>query len=185
MSRAGLAGLSQQDGGGRPGWGLSCTTLPQVLPPRLITAGRRLLRGAGGIPTVVRITSFHRFRAGTHTDAKGARQQGKRSLNTDSSLRRDGWSIGLSSLKDRREGAEDGHAAATGPAKSGPAAPLPGSRGREPASPHPVRSLRWILDFKGHWPRMPTWPACQLQCGGPHIWPRVRLKILQGERVFW
>lgn len=50
MSRAGLVGLSQQDGGGRPGWGLSCTTLPQVLPPRLITAGRRLLRGAGGIP---------------------------------------------------------------------------------------------------------------------------------------
>lgn len=134
---------------------------------------------------MVGISSFQRFRAGTHTDAEGARQQGKRSLNTDSSWRQDGWSIGLLSLKDGREGAEDGHAAASGPAKSRPAAPLPGSRGREPVPPHPVRSLRWILGFRGHWPRISTWPACQLQCGGPHIWPRVRLKILQDEGVFW
>lgn len=116
--------------------------------PQLFTAGQTLLRRVGGASTPVGSTSLRRFRARTHTDAKGEHQPGRRSLNADSSSRRDGWSVGLSSLKDRRQGGEDGCAAVTGAAKSRPAAPLPGSRGREPASLGvPVQSGLRV----GHW----------------------------------
>ena len=50
VSRAGLAGLSQQDGGGRPGWGLSCTTVPRVLPPDLSRQDGGCCGGRGASP---------------------------------------------------------------------------------------------------------------------------------------
>lgn len=49
MSRAGLAGLSRQDGGEQPGWGLSCTAPPLVLPPTLHEGWTRC-RGRGASP---------------------------------------------------------------------------------------------------------------------------------------
>lgn len=73
------------------------------------------------------------------------------------------------------------------PAKSRPAAHFRGAEGvsLRHLGHCPVRSLRRTLGFMGHWPRIPAWPARQLQYGGPHVWPRVHLKVPQGEGVFW
>ena len=155
--------------------------------PRLFTKDGHAAGGGGHLHSG-REHHFPWFQSmDTHWRQRGS-SAGRRSPNADSSSRWDRWSTGLSVELERQKRRWRGWLhSGDRPAKSRSTAHFWGAEGvsLRHLGHCPVGSLRRTLGFRGHWPSIPAWPAHQLQYGGPHVWPRVHLKVLHGEGVFW